>query len=409
MAEAPASVLEELYAVLLSAFTRERNARAAALKRAGDADTARAVQALRKPTATLWATNQLARAEPERLERFVDSVERVRRSQLRDGRAAAEAMRAQRAELDALVERAEELLKGAGFRASPDTTREISNTLLGAAVDPQRAKDLRRGRLTEPLGAPGFEVLAGAPAGGHLRLLPGRPPTRGPAPRRPRPHPPPASRRPPARQARRAPPVICDARRHLALTAHPGGRYSRPARGTVAAGEEAGHGAIAGADAGRGARPHAGGGCDDRREPARDGAQAPERRARARARPRLAREQNRRAGGAVRYRRRGAAMSDEIAYATIRELGTRYRSRQLSPVEVTQALLARIEKLDPVLSAFVTLTADRARADARAAEEALRHGDTRPLLGIPVAHKDIYLTRGIRTTGGSALLADWLP
>ena len=183
MAEAPASVLEELYAVPLSAFTRERNARAAALKRAGDADTARAVQALRKPTATLWATNQLARAEPERLERFVDSVERVRRSQLRDGRAAAEAMRAQRAELDALVERAEELLKGAGFRASPDTTREISNTLLGAAVDPQRAKDLRRGRLTEPLGAPGFEVLAGAPAGGHLRLLPGGATTHGPAPR----------------------------------------------------------------------------------------------------------------------------------------------------------------------------------------------------------------------------------
>ena len=183
MAEAPANVLEELYAVPLSAFTRERNARAAALKRAGDADTARAVQALRKPTATLWATNQLARAEPERLERFVDSVERVRRSQLRDGRAAAEAMRAQRAELDALVERAEELLKGAGFRASPDTTREISNTLLGAAVDPQRAKDLRRGRLTEPLGAPGFEVLAGAPAGGHLRLLPGGATTHGPAPR----------------------------------------------------------------------------------------------------------------------------------------------------------------------------------------------------------------------------------
>jgi aspartyl-tRNA(Asn)/glutamyl-tRNA(Gln) amidotransferase subunit A len=102
-------------------------------------------------------------------------------------------------------------------------------------------------------------------------------------------------------------------------------------------------------------------------------------------------------------------MSDEIAYATIRELGARYRSRQLSPVEVTQTLLARIEKLDPALSAFVTLTADRARADARAAEEALRRGDTRPLLGIPVAHKDIYLTRGIRTTGGSALLADWVP
>jgi aspartyl-tRNA(Asn)/glutamyl-tRNA(Gln) amidotransferase subunit A len=102
-------------------------------------------------------------------------------------------------------------------------------------------------------------------------------------------------------------------------------------------------------------------------------------------------------------------MSDAIAYATIRELGARYRTRELSPVEVTRALLARIEKLDPVLHAFVTLTADRALADARAAEEALRRGDTRPLLGVPIAHKDIYLTKGIRTTGGSALFADWIP
>ena len=102
-------------------------------------------------------------------------------------------------------------------------------------------------------------------------------------------------------------------------------------------------------------------------------------------------------------------MSDAIAYATIRELGARYRTRELSPVEVTRALLARIEKLDPLLHAFVTLTADRALADARAAEEALRRGDARPLLGVPIAHKDIYLTKGIRTTGGSALLADWVP
>src|SRR6266446_4784978 len=103
------------------------------------------------------------------------------------------------------------------------------------------------------------------------------------------------------------------------------------------------------------------------------------------------------------------AVSDAIAYATIRELGARYRKRELSPVEVTRALLARIEKLDPALHAFVTLTPDRALADARAAEEALRRGDERPLLGIPVGHKDIYLTRGIRTTGGSALFADLVP
>jgi aspartyl-tRNA(Asn)/glutamyl-tRNA(Gln) amidotransferase subunit A len=102
-------------------------------------------------------------------------------------------------------------------------------------------------------------------------------------------------------------------------------------------------------------------------------------------------------------------MSDAIAYTTIRELGARYRTRELSPVEVTQALLARIAKLDPALHAFVTLTADRALSDARTAETALARGDARPLLGIPIAHKDIYCTRGIRTTGGSALLADWVP
>ena len=102
-------------------------------------------------------------------------------------------------------------------------------------------------------------------------------------------------------------------------------------------------------------------------------------------------------------------MSEAIGYAGIRELGTRYRKRRLSPVEVTQALLARIAKADDVLHAFVTVTADRALADARAAEEALRRGDDRPLLGIPIGHKDIYLTRGIRTTGGSALLQDWVP
>jgi aspartyl-tRNA(Asn)/glutamyl-tRNA(Gln) amidotransferase subunit A len=102
-------------------------------------------------------------------------------------------------------------------------------------------------------------------------------------------------------------------------------------------------------------------------------------------------------------------MSDAIAFTTIRELGARYRARELSPVEVTRALLDRIQKVDPALHAFVTLTADRALADARAAEEALRRGDPRPLLGVPVAHKDIYLTKGIRTTGGSALLADWVP
>ena len=102
--------------------------------------------------------------------------------------------------------------------------------------------------------------------------------------------------------------------------------------------------------------------------------------------------------------------SDELAYATIADITNHYRRRALSPVELTRALLSRIERLDPTLHAFVTVTAERALADAERAEAALGRGqDGSPLLGIPVACKDIYATRGIRTTAGSALLADWVP
>jgi aspartyl-tRNA(Asn)/glutamyl-tRNA(Gln) amidotransferase subunit A len=102
--------------------------------------------------------------------------------------------------------------------------------------------------------------------------------------------------------------------------------------------------------------------------------------------------------------------ADELSYATIRDVGARLRRRALSPVELTRALLERIEQLEPRLHAFVTVTADRALADAKAAEAALGRGDiSSPLLGIPLAYKDIYATRGVLTTGGSALLADWIP
>ncbi len=101
--------------------------------------------------------------------------------------------------------------------------------------------------------------------------------------------------------------------------------------------------------------------------------------------------------------------SDDLAYAGIRELGRRFRSGALSPVELTTFQLRRIERLEPTLHAFVTVTADRALADAKAAEAAIARGDRRPLLGIPVAYKDLYATRGIRTTAGSALLEDWVP
>ena len=100
---------------------------------------------------------------------------------------------------------------------------------------------------------------------------------------------------------------------------------------------------------------------------------------------------------------------DALAYATIAELGRLFRDKKLSPVEYAAESLRRIEKLDKSLHSFVTVTGDRALADARAAEVALRRGDAGPLAGIPIAYKDLYATRGILTTAGSALLADWVP
>src|SRR5215470_8127215 len=145
------------------------------------------------------------------------------------------------------------------------------------------------------------------------------------------------------------------------------------------------------------------------------GARVPAQRAAADPRARQPRRAHGGAGGDVRSqggdpRRGGARMSgDERCYAGIRELGGLFRRRELSPVDYTADLLHRIERLDKSLNSFVTVTADRALADARAAEAALKRGDAGPLAGIPIAYKDLYATKGIRTTAGSALLADWVP
>jgi aspartyl-tRNA(Asn)/glutamyl-tRNA(Gln) amidotransferase subunit A len=99
----------------------------------------------------------------------------------------------------------------------------------------------------------------------------------------------------------------------------------------------------------------------------------------------------------------------ELCDLGITELGRRYRTRELSPVDVAMAYLTRIEQLDKKLNSYLTVTPERAIADARAAEQAVRSGNAGPLAGIPVAYKDLYATRGIRTTAGSALLAEWIP
>lgn len=104
------------------------------------------------------------------------------------------------------------------------------------------------------------------------------------------------------------------------------------------------------------------------------------------------------------------AASSPLHYLSIGEAARLLKGRELSPVELVRAHLERIEALDRKLHAFITVTADKALSEARAAEREIAAGHYRgPLHGIPIAHKDIVWTRGVRTTAHSALLKDWMP
>jgi aspartyl-tRNA(Asn)/glutamyl-tRNA(Gln) amidotransferase subunit A len=103
-------------------------------------------------------------------------------------------------------------------------------------------------------------------------------------------------------------------------------------------------------------------------------------------------------------------MAGEICYSTIAQSAELIRTRKLSPVELTQAHLKRIVDLDPQLNAFLMVTPDLALQQAREAEEEIAKGKYRgPLHGVPFGLKDIYNTRGIRTTGHSKVCADNVP
>ena len=95
---------------------------------------------------------------------------------------------------------------------------------------------------------------------------------------------------------------------------------------------------------------------------------------------------------------------------TISELAERLRRKEISPVEITEACLERIEKLNPALNAFITVTAESALAEARAAEVAIAKGEWRgPLHGIPVALKDLIDTARVPTTAASVLYKGRIP
>ncbi len=103
--------------------------------------------------------------------------------------------------------------------------------------------------------------------------------------------------------------------------------------------------------------------------------------------------------------------SDDLCWMPAAEMAAAIRKKKLSPVEVMRAVLARIERVNPALNAFVTLTADQAMKDARAAERALAKKSVTlgPLHGVPFSTKDLVITKGIRTTFGTRLYADNVP
>ena len=101
---------------------------------------------------------------------------------------------------------------------------------------------------------------------------------------------------------------------------------------------------------------------------------------------------------------------DDLHYQPLTTVAQHIADRRISPVEVTQALLDRIARLDPALKSYTTVTADLALRQARAAEAEIAAGRYRgPMHGIPVAVKDLCFTKGIRTTGGMTIHADFVP
>ena len=94
---------------------------------------------------------------------------------------------------------------------------------------------------------------------------------------------------------------------------------------------------------------------------------------------------------------------------TVTELSAELSRGAISSVELTRACLDRIGRLNPELNAFITVCEESALAQAAAADRARAEGDERPLLGIPLAHKDIFCTRDTHTTCGSRILQDFLP
>jgi hypothetical protein len=156
--------VRDLFAVEPAEFVRARDALAKELRAAGHEAESKEVAALRRPTAAVWAVNQLARRNRAVLEEFLDASDQVRRAQLRgaSGDELRVAMAAQRGALAKLEQAAAEALRNAGTEPSPSALRTVQSTLQAAAAGPRDVRSqLFEGMVQEALGPSGFDALIG--------------------------------------------------------------------------------------------------------------------------------------------------------------------------------------------------------------------------------------------------------
>ena len=156
--------VDELYGLPLDQFTAARNALAKRLKKDGDKEGAAAVQALKKPSVTAWALNQLAREDAGAVAGLLETGTEVRRAHRQalggDASGLRAATRKEQQEVGALAQRAAKILEQAGSSGAAHMER-LATTLRAAATDEDAGELLRRGRLVGDLDPSGFELSAG--------------------------------------------------------------------------------------------------------------------------------------------------------------------------------------------------------------------------------------------------------
>ncbi len=103
------------------------------------------------------------------------------------------------------------------------------------------------------------------------------------------------------------------------------------------------------------------------------------------------------------------SMIDDIHYFTIEKVRTLLDKKEISSLDLTTHILERLKKLNPTLNSFITITEDTALEQAREADKRIAKGETSKLLGIPYSMKDVFSTKGIKTTAGSKILESYIP